>query len=196
MPHHDMTYLPLTKLAQEQISRQLQPGQIAIDATVGNGHDTVFLAERVGDTGQVFGFDIQQQALAHTRQRLLDAKLQDNVILIHDGHQDMRGSIPLTFHGGITAIMFNLGYLPGSNKSSITQPDTTVTAIKAASELLTKDGVITILVYRGHAGGMDESDAVARILDSLSRDGFEISKHTSPGPWLYIIKKITGAGAE
>lgn len=191
-----MTYLPLTQLAQEQIGSQLQPGLIAIDATVGNGHDTLFLAQRVGAQGQVFGFDIQQQAMANTRHRLLDAGLDDSVILIHDGHQNMLAQIPLSLHGKIAAIMFNLGYLPGGNKSSITHPDTTVTAIHAASEMLAQNGVMTILVYRGHAGGMDESDAVARILDSLSGNGFEITTHTSPGPWLYVIKKIAGSGSE
>ncbi len=183
-----MTYLPLTQLAQEQISRHLQPGQIAIDATAGNGHDTLFLAQQVGALGQVFGFDIQQQALANTRQRLLDAKLEERVTLIHDGHQSMQARIPQSLHGSISAIMFNLGYLPGSDKSSITQPKTTTTAIQAATKLLAINGVMTILAYRGHTGGMDEADAVARLLKSLGNNGFKISEHRTPGPWLYVIR--------
>ena len=191
-----MNYIPLTQIVQDLVAQRLRPGQYAIDATMGNGHDTVFLADSVGDEGQVFGFDIQSQALANTHQRLLDAGLASRVTLIHRGHEHMSAQIPTSVHGQVSAVMFNLGYLPGSNKNTITQPETTAAAIESAARLLARNGIMSILVYRGHAGGLTEADAVARILDSLSGDGFEISKHTSPGPCLYIIKKIAGAGSE
>ncbi len=184
-----MTYVSLTHMAQERIAQQLQPGQFAIDATVGNGHDTVFLAESVGTQGQVIGFDIQSQALANTHQRMADAEFESHVTLIHDGHENMSAQVPASMHGQISAIMFNLGYLPGSDKHTITLPKTTSTAIKAATRLLAPNGVMTILVYRGHAGGQDEADAVIHVLESLCTSDFEISRHTSPGPWLYVIEK-------
>lgn len=185
-----MTYLSLTQLAQQRVAQQLQAGQIAIDATVGNGHDTVFLAASVNSQGQIFGFDIQPPALANTHQRLLEAGLDNQVTLLHNGHERMGTDVPASLHGRVNAIMFNLGYLPGSDKNTVTQPETTTLAIQAATELLAPGGIMSILVYRGHTGGLAEADAVALTLDSLSSSNFEVTQHTSPGPWLYLIRKL------
>ena len=120
-----MTYVSLTKAAQDRIAQSLQPGQFAIDATMGNGHDTLFLAELVGAEGRVFGFDIQQQALANTRQRLADAGLENRATLIQGGHEHMELLLPSRVVGQVSAIMFNLGYLPGGDKHTVTRPETT-----------------------------------------------------------------------
>lgn len=184
-----MGYVSLTQLARDRIAERLQSGQFAIDATTGNGHDTVFLAESVGRRGRVFGFDIQSSALANTHQRLLDGGLASSVTLIHQGHEHMRAQIPAEVHGQVSAIMFNLGYLPGSDKKTITQPATTAAAVESAAQLLARDGIMTILAYRGHTGGQNEADTVVRLLDSLDKQQFEIEQHPSPGPWLYIVKK-------
>lgn len=182
-------YVPLTQIAQDQIKRQLQPGQTAIDATTGNGHDTVFLAPLVGTSGMVFGFDIQEQALIHTRQRLLAAGLEKRVTLIQDGHENMLSHIPPRAQGNISAVMFNLGYLPNSDKRTITRPDTTLAAIESAARILAAGGVMTILVYLGHAGGQAEGDAIERLLDSLDKEQFRIVLHASAGPRLYVVRK-------
>lgn len=184
-----MTYVSLTKAAQDRIAQNLQPGQFAVDATMGNGHDTLFMAELVGVEGRVFGFDIQQQALANTRQRLAAAGLENRAALIQGGHEHMAFMIPSRIQGQISAIMFNLGYLPGGDKHKVTRPETTLAAVKAATRLLAPGGIMTILVYRGHAGGQDEADTISRALDSLKQNGFEVELHPSPGPWLYVIGK-------
>ena len=184
-----MTYVSLTRTAQERIAQSLRPGQLAIDATMGNGHDTVFLAELVGAEGRVFGFDIQQQALANTSQRLLDAGLESRATLIQGGHEHMDLLLPSAVQGQISAIMFNLGYLPGSNKHTVTRPETTSRAVDIASRLLAPRGIMTIVAYRGHAGGREEADTISKARDAMQQDGFEIELHTSPGPWLYVIRK-------
>ena len=184
-----MAYVSLTKAAQDRIAQSLQPGQFAVDATMGNGHDTLFMAELVGVEGRVFGFDIQQQALANTRQRLAAAGLENRVTLIQGGHEYMERLLPSGVQGQISAIMFNLGYLPGGDKHKVTRPETTLAAVEAATRLLAPGGIMTILVYRGHAGGQDEADTISRALDSMSQKGFEIELHTSPGPWLYVTGK-------
>lgn len=184
-----MTYVSLTKAAQDRIAQRLQPGQFAIDATMGNGHDTLYLAELVGAEGRVFGFDIQQQALASTRQRLVDAGLENRATLIQGRHEHMEHLLPSRVVGQISAIMFNLGYLPGGDKHTVTRPETTLAAVEAATRLLAPGGIMTILVYRGHAGGQDEADTVSRALNTMSQEEFEIELHPSPGPWLYMIKK-------
>ena len=184
-----MAYISVTDSAQELIAQSLKPGQLAIDATIGNGHDTLFMAELVGAEGQVFGFDIQQQALANTRQRLADAGLENRVTLIQGGHENMEDLLPCRIHGQISVIMFNLGYLPGGDKNIITRPGTTRAAVEIATRLLAPGGIMTILVYRGHPGGQDEADTVSNALDSMRRKGFEIELQLSPGPWFYVVKK-------
>ena len=187
----ETAFVPLTQMAQDQIKRQLQPGQTAIDATTGNGHDTVFLATLVGSSGMVFGFDIQEQALTHTRQRLVAAGLEKRVTLIQDGHENMLSHIPPRARGNISAVMFNLGYLPNSDKHTITRPDTTLAAIESAARILAAGGVMTIQVYRGHAGGQAEGEAIERLLGSMDKEQFRIVLHASAGPRLYVVRKLT-----
>ena len=62
-----MQRISLVNVAHNLIKDVLHPGDIAIDATVGNGHDTLFLVEQVSPSGKVFGFDIQQAAIDSTR---------------------------------------------------------------------------------------------------------------------------------
>ena len=188
-----MTYVSLTKTAQERIAQSLRPGGLAIDATMGNGHDPVFHAGLVGAEGRVFGFDIQQQALANTRQRLQDAGLESRASLIQGGHEHMDFLLPSGVQGQISAIMFNLGYLPGSDKRTVTRSETTLRAVNIATRLLAPRGIMTIVAYRGHAGGREEADTISRALDSMQQDEFEIELHTSPGPWLYVIRKLIQA---
>src|SRR5262249_55582618 len=102
----------MTSQAQNWVGKWLGAGDIVIDATAGNGHDTAFLAKKVGPSGQVFGLDIQQLALDRTADRLAAAKLS-NVVLVNGSHEELAQRIPIEFHGRIAAVMFNLGFLPG-----------------------------------------------------------------------------------
>ena len=112
--------------AKQLIALRVMPGDTVIDATVGNGHDTLFLARLVGREGLVYGFDIQQVALERTAARLQEAGLQDRVQLIHAGHEELKKYVP----DFVQAVMFNLGYLPGADKSVTTLGHTTLRAIK------------------------------------------------------------------
>lgn len=95
------------------VERVLRPGDVAVDATAGNGHDTLFLAQLVGSAGKVYAFDVQQAALARTGERLAAANSLTQVQLINDGHQKMNEYI----QDQVTTVMFNLGYLPGGGSS-------------------------------------------------------------------------------
>ena len=98
-------------MARKYISSCVSDGDRVIDATCGNGHDTLFLAKIVGEKGKVFSFDIQPEALVNTR-RLLEANnLADRVHLIQSGHERMDSHV----HEKVAAVMFNLDYLPGGN---------------------------------------------------------------------------------
>lgn len=190
-----MTRISLAEKAHQIIKNHLYNGDIAIDATCGNGHDTVFLAQQVGNTGQVYGFDIQSQAIASTTRRLSDTQLLDTVTLFQASHANMAEHVPEQHHCYIKAIMFNLGYLPGSDKSLITQTHSTIQALNVAIGLLAKTGVLTILVYPGHPGGDDETKEVNQWLEQLDQDHFNFTTFHSnvnkvSAPKLYAVKIV------
>jgi len=186
--------ISLTAQAHSIIEKHLSKGDMAIDATTGNGHDTLFLARLVSRTGKVFGFDIQQQAIDSTQSRLESENFADNTQLFLSSHDKMLQCIAAEFHGTIKLIMFNLGYLPGSDKSVITQTESTLTALEQATKLLIKSGLITIAAYPGHTGGDTETLAIEKWHQQLDARKFSVesiySSEKETAPRLYIIKKI------
>src|ERR1700724_4857781 len=117
----------LTAAASSWIEAALFDGALAVDATVGNGYDTLFLAHRVGPKGKVLGFDVQKAALAGAREILKFVGSIDRVSLIHDSHSRLADYLPAG--ADIEGAMFNLGYLPRGNRQIITRPDTTIMAL-------------------------------------------------------------------
>jgi tRNA A58 N-methylase Trm61 len=81
--------LSLLELAHASVQRAVKPGSVAVDATAGNGNDTLFLAGLVGTSGLVLAFDIQPEALEKTRAVLENAKLAARVRLFLTGHENI-----------------------------------------------------------------------------------------------------------
>lgn len=131
-------------------------GDIVVDATAGNGNDTLFLAELVGEGGKVFAFDIQDIAIENTRNRLIQNKASQAVTLIKDSHENMDKYVPT----GIKAVMFNLGYLPGGDHSIGTKSASTIKAIEKSLDLLVPGGIIMMSVYYGGDSGFEEKEAI------------------------------------
>lgn len=151
--------MSLLNLAKEKVSSVLQAGDLAVDATMGNGWDTLFLAEQVGAAGQVYAFDVQEAAFAATEKRLRRAGLLERCQLFQLGHEAM--AEPLGKAGRpVAAVMFNLGYLPYAAREVITREETTLLALEAAISLLQPGGIVTVVCYRGHSGGEEEAKAV------------------------------------
>lgn len=168
------------KWAQLLLADRLQSGDIALDATTGNGHDTLFLSRCIGPTGHVYGMDLQAPAIVETHRRLIEAGLTEaNFTLIHAGHETMLTHVRPEHHGQIAGIMFNLGYLPGSDKTVITRTETTLTAIQAALQLLKPGGLLTIAVYPGHEGGAQEQSAITAWAAALPPRAWEV-QHLRP----------------
>lgn len=183
---------PLTTLAQEAVAKVLQPGGRAIDATMGNGHDTLFLSRRLAPKGRVFAFDIQPPALTTTAARLRNAGLDRFTELRLCGHEKMIARLPADWPGTVSAIMFNLGYLPGGDKAVITRASTTLAALDQALQLLRPGGLLSLLLYRGHPGAQGETQAVLDWLDRLP-DSFQLTRVETPGPWLLLISAVDPA---
>lgn len=179
----EAAHVPLTRLAHETLKNRILPGDLAVDATAGNGHDTLFLAQAVGRQGQVYALDVQEAALRATEQRLEAAGLLERATLIQGGHEHWARLLPPNLRGRIAVVMFNLGYLPGSDKSLSTQADTTVQALVEAAEWLRPGGLLSVLVYLGHAQGPREASAVAGWLTELESrgHGWRVATHEVPG---------------
>ena len=146
------------RFSHEIIKQALVSGDTVIDATVGNGNDTVVLAKAVGSMGKVYGFDIQEEAIDKTKEKLLLTGLLPQTELILEGHENIENHVPEDANLG--AVMFNLGYLPSGDKSIITQPATTLSAIQQSLVRLRKGGILSLMIYYGHEGGIKEKDAV------------------------------------
>ena len=134
-----------TALALTMCLQYADPEGTAVDATCGNGHDTLWLAERFA---KVYGFDIQESAIEATRTRLQEEGVE-NVELIHDSHAKMADYIKERPR----VIVFNLGYLPGGDKSVSTESCSTLDALAASLKLLEVDGLLCITMYQGTARG-------------------------------------------
>lgn len=171
------------------VSRYIKPGAVVVDATAGNGYDTLFLARLLGEEGQVHAFDIQKQALDNTRALLAKNGLEQRVSLYLDSHSN----IPLRVAAPVQVVMFNLGYLPGGDKDVATCPQDTLAALEGSRQVLAKGGIISVATYSGHPGGKSEEDAVAAWCSKLNPCQYTVmclrvlNKENTP-PQLWLIK--------
>ncbi len=149
--------------SHDMVRRFVEEGDTVVDATAGNGNDTVFLAGLIGDTGKVYSFDIQEKALLETEKKLKARNLSGRAELIHDGHQNAGKYI----NEKLKAVMFNLGYLPGGDHSIGTKWESTIEAVKTFMGLLKVGGVISIVVYYGGDSGFEEKDHVMEFFKTI-----------------------------
>ena len=176
--------------AEELIRQAAGPGAHVIDGTMGNGHDTLWLAELVGENGRVYGFDIQPEAVRQTRERLEAAGFLDRAELFLAGHENIARLVP----GEADAAVFNLGWLPGADKSVRTHVDTTLVAVNAALDKLKEGGLLTVCAYPGHEEGRIELNALTEWARSLPADRYDamirayLNQKNDP-PVLFAIKK-------
>lgn len=174
-------------LSHDFLAEVLDDGAVAVDATMGNGNDTAFLAQHAK---KVYAFDVQEQALKST-QELLEKQAISNAQLILDGHQNLDKYVSEP----IRAAIFNLGYLPSADKTVITKPDTTLVAIEKILERLEIGGRLAIMIYYGHEGGDMEKDAVLEYVNQLDQRLFTamlyqpLNQINQP-PFLVMIEKL------
>ena len=177
-------------LAADYMRRTIRPGDTVVDATMGNGKDTLFLAELVGETGHVYAFDVQEEAVARTRERICEAGFAGRTTLLLCGHEAMAQHVP----GGVRAIMFNLGWLPGAAHIVTTQTDTTLAAVNAAVSLLAPGGIVTVCIYPGHDEGKKELSALIDYASGLSVRMYNVAHHrflnaSAETPQLILIQR-------
>lgn len=183
---------PPLRFSHDVLKKSIVPGDHVIDGTVGNGHDTVMLAQAVEQIGKVYGFDVQQEAIDSTKEKLLLTGLLQQTDLIHDGHENIKDYVPKDQQ--ISAAVFNLGYLPSGDKSIITKPETTISAIDQCLNRLRKGGLVSIMIYYGHDGGLEEKEQLDNFVRDLPQESYQVLEYEfvnqkNNPPYLYIIEK-------
>ena len=153
----------ITEYVHRILEQHIEAGDVCVDATVGKGNDTEFLKRLVGDSGKVYGFDIQKEAVEATTDRMEKAGLSNGTWLILDSHENMADYVKEE----VSAITFNFGYLPGGNHEIATKPDTSIKAIQTGLLLLKKDGIMSLCIYSGGDSGYEERDSILEYLKNL-----------------------------
>lgn len=185
-----MFNISITERVHNILAEYVGPGDVAIDATCGNGNDALFLAKAVGAKGHVFAFDVQMQAIMATQMLMMEEGI-DNVTCINETNENMR----LYVVDNPSAIMFNLGYLPGGDHSVTTDTAATLRAIRQATEMIAPGGVVSIVTYPGHEEGAKEAKAVEAFVKNLPSGVFEAltitqSNRSETTPVTHLISRI------
>ena len=183
----------LTELVHHTLNDHLREGDLAIDATAGNGHDTSYLATCVGESGKVIAIDIQRSAIESTRSLLSEKALLDRVTLLLGDHSAILEQLLEEYKESIATVVFNLGYLPGSDKSVKTEAANTLQALEASAMLLRPSGMLCVTAYRAHLGGEEEAALVKQWMVSKESSGWHIKHHLPDSrnlpPILWLARK-------
>ncbi len=170
-PHLDQAYLYWKNL--------LKPGDQVIDATCGNGKDSLRLAELVPE-GHVYALDIQEIALQKAKELIP----YSNISYLHQSHTQLPP-------GRFKLVVYNLGYLPGGNKDLTTLTSTTLESLQKAAQLIVIGGGLSITCYPGHPEGALEEEAVKGWVQALDSKKWLIARHNwrEKSPSLFFVVK-------
>lgn len=178
-------------ISKEICKLKIKEGDIVIDATMGNGNDTAFLCELVGESGKVYAFDIQENAVQNTKEKLVKLNIEDRARLIHDGHENIDRYILEK----VKLAIFNLGYLPRGDKEITTKSETTIESIKKSLDILDDGGIILLIIYPGHESGYHEKLAIEHFSKQLNQKIFSVvdikfANQINSPPEIICIEKL------
>ena len=154
----------ITEWCLRFIREHVKEGDICIDATAGNGNDTLALCQLVGESGKVYAFDIQEQAVLNTKKRLADHGVENRAEVLLESHTNMNQYVGAD---SVSCITFNFGYLPGGDHNLATKKESSIAAIHEGLRLLKKGGMMSLCIYSGGDSGFEERDAILEELKTL-----------------------------
>ena len=146
----------ITEWCHSIIRSQVKEGGTYVDATMGNGHDTLFLCQLAGEDGEVWAFDIQEQAVRNTESLLARNGYGGRAHLVKDGHENMDG------------------YLPGGDHRIATKPETSIAAIRKGLDILKSGGMMSLCIYSGGETGFEEKERILEYLRTLSPQRYTV----------------------
>lgn len=188
--------LPVIAFSHKIIAEKLKLDGSAVDATAGNGNDSLFLLKNLSKNSKLYIFDIQEEAIKNTREKLnielKESKVkykEDKIIYLNYGHECIKNYVTEK----VRVLMFNLGYLPNSKSPIITRAETTLVAIRDGLDLLLPQGLISIVLYPRHEGGQEEADSVVSFVEGLNANEYNVIKYINinkdKAPFLILIEK-------
>ena len=181
----------LVEHAKKFISDSISKGSICIDLTCGNGLDTLFLCKITGESGKVYSFDLQPEAVAITKALISRTQRIASCEISQACHSQFSSRIPFFCKGNVSAVMMNLGYLPGGDHQTTTSPEITEKALSSVYKWLRPDGVISVIAYRGHPGGKLEDSVVQKLITNNRWNcRVELGNKKETSPILYMIRKM------
>ena len=154
----------ITEWCHHFMENHVKEGDLCIDATAGNGNDTLFLCKLVGEKGKVIAFDIQEEAVANTRKRLAEQELSERAEVLLESHENLSHYAE---EASVSCIVFNFGYLPGGDHALATKKESSIKAIHEGLHLLKKGGMMSLCIYSGGDSGFEERDAILAELKNL-----------------------------
>lgn len=187
-----MNQSQITFWCQEIIRSQAKREGNYIDATMGNGNDTLFLCELAGKTGHVLAFDIQEEALKATGDLLKSHGYEKRATLVKAGHEHMDEYADEEY---ADAICFNFGYLPGGDHQIATKLSTSITAIEKGLRILKSGGMMSLCVYSGGDTGFEEKEGILEYLRELPAKQYTVivneyyNRGNHPPIPVFIFKK-------
>lgn len=169
----------------------IKSGDIVADCTMGNGNDTAFLCDLVGNEGKVYAFDVQEQAINNTKDRLEKLGFLDRAELIHDGHENINEYV----QEKIKLAIFNLGYLPKGDHSITTKSNTTIEAVSKCLNIIEANGIIILVIYHGHEEGKKEKIELEKFVSTLNQKEYNVAQfrmmnQINNPPEVIFIEKI------
>jgi 16S rRNA C1402 N4-methylase RsmH len=172
----------ISEIAHSIIERFCSNFETAVDCTLGNGYDTDFLKERFN---KVYSFDIQSSAV-----KKYEGRQAQNVTLINDSHDSLAQHVK----ENADCIMYNLGYLPGGDKTLTTKEESTLPSLQQALNILSPGGIMTIAIYCGHDEGKKEREAILSLANKLPKNQYGVMYHSFlnrniRAPLLLVIEK-------
>jgi Predicted S-adenosylmethionine-dependent methyltransferase involved in cell envelope biogenesis len=190
-------YKNALQLSKYILQDKIIKGDTVVDATCGNGGDSLFLCNLIGSSGKLYCFDIQSQAIENTRKKLWKNGVPPVYTLINDGHENIDKYIGYGIHGAV----FNLGYLPKGDHNIITRPENTISAIKKIMDRLFGGGVIVIVVYWGHEGGAFEKETLLNYIKDIDSKTYtvikaEFTNQENCPPMVIVIEKSADSSCE
>ena len=188
--------LPVIQFSHMLVAAKLASGGHAVDATAGNGNDTLFLINHLSKNAKLYVFDIQEKAIQQTRSKLMEYlsqaeynKLNQRITFVCAGHENIDQYV----RDPVKVVMFNLGYLPGANTNIITKPYTTIKSIEKSLELLAPQGLISIVLYPGHEGGEEEAILVSNYVARLNPYEYGVVQYKNinkkKSPYTILVEK-------
>jgi predicted methyltransferase len=180
-----------TLLAHQILTDAIRPGDTVIDATAGHGHDTLFLAQCVGESGRVLAFDVQESAIRSARVKVEAVGHIARVAFYQTSHARMAEYAQAD---SVRVVMFNLGYLPGADHDLSTMAAETLSALAVAAVLLQTGGLLSVVCYPGHPQGAIEAAEAEAWLSAQCAFGWRVAKYAMLGtlkaaPYLLVARK-------